>query len=314
MSSKAVVLLSLMGLLAASCAPKDEKLIRPVAPAKTEIQSVDDSLKLSFIAFDKQLESLHLVKAILNADHAKNHGLVVSTVRDTDVLGFKTQLIEARELRSETKDLIQVSVSSFTAETALNVNGTVKFIRILSSPVQQASATMTLKKDGKTLDIVEIETKSLRRRITLEQVGETFFLTTESVDEVITGNAKTGEIFNDFSKVNSTASFLWDGNEATLTDKIEISDMTLSHLKTALAKSEVLLKSKSGKLTLNLADKCLRMSGDLEMENMKPIKNSKAESYQFKLVDSSISIAGKKAAAAALECDSRPIVDIRKLQ
>ncbi len=302
MIKKPVLGLCLLTLssLVFSCAPKDAKLIRPGDQDRVGVQSADENLRMSFVVFDKQVEALVLIKALLNGQYAAASGVEVTTVSSAGAKVQKTLAI--RNQVKENNNFIQTSNVQLTAD--LKFEQDILVAATIYNYLEQADLSILETKNPNS----QINFNSLKKVITLKKIGATYVIETMSLDEIVNGK------FTDMSKITSSMTLVWNGDEATLGVGTPISKITLSRLKLAQTKNEISLASTDGGLIVDLAGICWQLNGSLTVESGKKDKAGNLERFVFQFDNSNLKILGKKIESASLECANRPPVDLRKLQ
>lgn len=308
-SPRSLVLISAL-LAFASCAPKDEKLVRPGAP-NVQAQSVDDLLKLTFITFDNQAEALHLLKALVDHEYAEAKGLTVSVLSETPSKITK-RIVGSFTSQSERSAVVLNSnmIANITVE-----NGRITEVKLAEDSFGPAKSEVFAIDKGVKQANPNLTIGHGRKLISIKETNEIhmYDIQVSSVDEVVTTNAKSGEVFVDVSRSQSSSKFVWSGADK-LSGPLKLFLETLSHVKHNQSKSEIDLKSKNDVLEIELKNECVSYSGDLKLATAKPAKGASAEVFNFQVRDSTIEVLDKKAKWSALPCAARPVVDINKLR
>lgn len=231
-----------------SCSPKDEKLIRPDSNSKvkTESNAADDLIRLSFVAFDKQAEAFHFLKAVLNKDYAIQNKLVVEMISEQ---GFKTVMhITSTEVHSETDKYLQSFQIDLLAVITRDDLKNILEVVIKDNAAGKSNQNLFIKESGRLANTptLFVTNKSKLMIFTAAAAG-TFGLETDSVDLLLTRNKKnSNEIFTDLSAVSSRSVFIWDEKGSLLNEKIKMLMLSFNHIKTTQVKSEMFLISDNG--------------------------------------------------------------------
>ncbi len=311
------VIISLLSLLLTlfSCSPKDEKLIRPdsVSKVKAENNSTDDLIKLSFIVFDKQAEAFYFLKALFNKDYAAQNKLLIETVSDTGTTAVKR--ISAAEARNESEKFLQTSEVELLAVVTRDESKNISQVIIRDNAAGKSNHNLFVKENGRSTEspTLLVINKSKRLTFTAASAG-TFELETDSVDLLRTHSKKnSADMYTDLSAVTSRSTFLWDGKESNINDKIKLTALSFSHLKTSQVKSELALSSDGGVNLLIDLGPCVNWNGDIHFSAEKSKGSKSGRKFTFNLQDSSIQVSEPAQSFLAQDCATRPVVDMRKL-
>ena len=300
MSLKLVPIFLVLLLAIFSCSPKDVKL----SAEKPAGQSSEDNLKLSFMAFDKHIEALFVIKALLNNDYAVANGaeVKITAVENSNVQ--KTVIIKNQ--MKENQEFSQTGTTVLKADLEFD-GSTLIAAKIYNLSEQQDVATLKLKNRGSDLTV-----NSIKKVITLKKINANYVIEILSVDELVV--TKKTESFIDVSRIVSAMTLEWDGLEASLGSANRIQSLNLHHLKLAHAKNEIVLNSTESNLIVQLDGPCWQLNGILQTEAAKNGKTKQSEKYSFQFDNSTVQIVNKKISSPAADCASRPVVDLRKLQ
>ncbi len=322
MSLKIVSVSLLTTILLFSCAPKDEKLSRPDqnSKLKTNEFSSDDSVKLLAIAFDKEVEALHFMKASLNSDYAKLKNLNVQTVSEsaTKIVKHLTSVSangsNDRVMVSDSNDVLQLSQVDLLATIDL-VDGRIQRLEIKDDSAGQSTEELYVKDKGKKPTLSTLLVTNKLKHITVQKADadNTYSVDVDSVDALRTFNKKApAEVYSDLSQVQAQMLISWDGKAESLNDKIKVLSTSVSHLKTAQNKMQAAMHSESDSELFVSLSECAALDGKIVMTTTKLRADSPVDKQLFQFDNSSLSVKEKTVFKAG-DCASRPVVDLRKL-
>lgn len=316
MSTKKTLLPILVGLIFCSCAPKDEKLIRPDSGGKIQVQatSLDETFNLASIVFDKQVEALYFLKVLLNPEYARQKRLNVEMISESQRQTIHK--ITSTDLKNENENYLQTSQVDLLAVVSRDESAHIQSILIKDDSAGQSTQELFLKIKGKLADKSNLIVTNKNKRIlfTRENGKNLYRVEIDSIDALKTFNKKNPtEIYNDLSQITAEIVIAWDGKIEMLNEKIKIVAVTLSHVKTAQGKSQINMQSDGPTdLTVTLGE-CGAMDGEIILNNLVPRSDVKTEKLILHFEDSSLTAVGRLNSFKASECSHRPIVDLRKL-
>lgn len=306
MSTKLVVLVLAANLALFSCAPKDDKLVKPgAAPGVTATEapkSPDAASQLLLLSFDRQVEALHYLKLTLSSDYAVK--------RDVKVSDKPPMKLVASELTNlSTLDYTQTGATNFiVSEMTLNDDQTLKSLTIKENPNVLINQLLFV---SAKMDTAVLKVTPLSKLITVTKVvnkdstkPQTYNFNVESYDLVNTSGKVTDGVMSDtFTKFTIE----WDGKVESLNQDIKIVSALVGHAKGSV---KFIATSLNSTLIVKLTDECTSQNGMMTLRSTDKKDNT---TYPVTFNDSSISIAGRSTAFTAAACASRPVVDIRKL-
>ncbi|OFZ31165.1 MAG: hypothetical protein A2622_00775 [Bdellovibrionales bacterium RIFCSPHIGHO2_01_FULL_40_29] len=305
MSSKNIVLAVVSTLLFASCAPKDEKLNRPNTGSFVESQSIDDQLKMSFVAFDKQVEALHLLNALMNPEYATAKNLSVSVVSETESVIVKS--IKGLSLQKSAK-MNHSSQVDMVATLTMDASGRIQSAELVDTGAVTLPHQLFAVSNGEVSSKADLTLALARQKIIFKNLGDGLTqLTVSALSEVTVNNGK--KTFEDILKIDTLAVIAWNGDAATL-GKVEFRSFDLKNVKHAQAKFELNLKSEKSEMTVDLTGACTRFDGLVVFKS----QAKTSDRFTFSLTDSSIEIQNRKTKSTALDCASRPVLDLHRLK
>ncbi len=322
MTLKIVSVSLLATILLFSCAPKDEKLSRPDQNSKLKTNEFlgEDSAKLIAITFDKEVEALHFIKAALNAEYAKQKNINVEVVSESagQIVKHLTSASangnNDRMVVSDSNDIMQQSQVDLLATVTL-VDGLIQRLDIKDNSAGQSTEELYVKDKGKKPNLSTLLVTNKLKHIAIQKadVDGMYTVDVDSVDALRTFNKKSPtEVYSDLSQVQAQMAILWDGKLESLNQKIRILATSVSHLKTAQNKMQVAMHSENeSELYMSLGE-CATLDGKIMMSTTKLKADSPVESQLFLFDNSSLSVK-EKTIFSAVDCASRPVVDLRKL-
>ncbi|MFZ3231614.1 MAG: hypothetical protein WA160_15505 [Pseudobdellovibrio sp.] len=289
-----------------SCAPKDDKLVRPdTGFVKTNATPTsDEAVKLLFISIDRSVEALHFLKAALNNDYAIQKKIDVFNVDQKDLILKKQFLITSEKVENDISN--QSAQINLISTIELEVDQTIKSVVIqdINVPVVQpqkeaAPADKQTTRSVKNMNKIILVTKSAQPGF--------YDLEINSLDE--TNSKENG---NGMSNTFAKFTIAWDGKAESLMKDIVITSGLFGHNKYGVTK--FIAKSVSVNLIVSLSAECASVNGTISLTSSgKPEKNKQNEIYQIQIQDSSIKVQNKTLGMQAAQCSLRPVVDLRKL-
>lgn len=286
-----------------SCAPKDEKLLKPGSGGGvTQLNepTAEDGAKLLFLPIDRQVEALHYLKLALNAEYAKSKAIAFEDI----TVGERKITIGADKL--DTGDYLQAVPANLVAKVTLSDDKTiVKSVVIQDSANGKGVQELFQKKDNKSI----LSVKNYQKQISVLKSDKEEGMYNIEIFAIEETNAMVGG--QSLSKTSAKFRIAWDGKVESLGGDIKIVFADLENIKYGVTKYSA--RSTESSLTVNLEGGCASANGSITLVNSKPKKGQAADAFKFTLTDSSIAVEGKKASFQSAACASRPTVDIRKL-
>lgn len=315
MSPKFGLLVVASQLALFSCAPKDDKLVKPAVVGVQSVPASEDAVKMLFISLDRQVEALHYLKVALNSDFASSRKITLEDVAP----GAKK--LSANPDKLDTGDYLQTAPSNLLATVVMSDDKTtVKTVRIQDNGNGLTEQALFPKANNPKNESV-LSAKNIQKQITVDKlttkdkdgnevvVDGKYAIEISAYDET---NAKVGG--NGFSNTFSKFTIFWDGKVESLNQDIKITSALLGQNKYGVTKFTA-KSTEDSTLTVSLGELCASLNGSIKLTSTaKPAKGQSAnEVYSVNVVDSSISVVGKSVSFQAAACASRPLVDIRKL-
>lgn len=293
-------LISLISLsfLVFSCEPKDQKLARPALPTNPSVQGADanakyDNYKYVLLLIDREVEALHLLKAVTNPEYAAAKGFKVEGNR----LSSEAVVLKNGEVTQSVK-------MSYLVQLDLNDDQTVKSIILTEDKNSPIEETLQLKADSKNPELTMKNTSKMVVFQKLEAEGQ--YLVTVTASDTLNLLGVSGFTEN-------TAKFIATALKEN--GDFAISNMSVSHFRGGIPASNFAMKTKSSSLVLTLGE-CSSLSGALSLESVElSAKSLPLYANDFKYTNSKVEVtAGKtKVAIEPNECSTRPVVDLKKI-
>ena len=290
-----------------SCAPKDSKLVPPGQESTTSLggkasNSQFESNKHLMLLLDRQVEAIHLFKAVIDADYAQKKNLKIEDIASP---GTGLKKISSDSIRYKSGAQEQVSQVNFIVQIDRNANQEISMITIRNNTSEKAiEESISLSEASSTPELI---LKNKSKEIIIKKSSEVgvFDVSVKLIDESNSILGK-GIALND-----STFQFSLSENNALITS------MTVQHNRYGSENGDMAMKSAQSTLTINLGANCTSVNGSVTLEAVALNEKTKKPLYvrTANYSDSSISLAAGKDILSfpAIACDSRPVVDLKKL-
>ncbi|MBC7421285.1 MAG: hypothetical protein H7328_11205 [Bdellovibrio sp.] len=282
-----------------ACAPKDSKIERPDPRVGTagglSVNSQYDSNKHLMVLLDRQVEAIQLFKAVIDADYAKEKGFVFEDLT-VNKLTVKKLKLDSKKFKDGMLD--QISNLSVIVEVVRNEDQSVKSVSLKEADLVEEKVIfggndIVLKNKRKEIMIIKAE------------AANTYDVTLKLVDEL---NSKPGK---SISLNDAQFQFSLNGNEAF------IISATLQHNRYGVQTGDMAMQTASSTVSVRLDGACVSVNGVMKLESL--VINAKTGKPAYVRTatynDSSVVLnAGKDTlSSAANACESRPVVDLKKL-
>lgn len=294
---------ALIILFICSCAPKDQKIVRPdtrVNPTGTSspTEAKADNYKYLAVLLDRQSEVLQLYKILTNAEYAVHNSY---KVEDFEFNFVKFKKISA-QVNSLSSQIAVKSNVSLLAQVTSDEKGNLQ--QILITENKEVPSTESATKEDKSNIVLKNNSKKIL--IEKSKTDQSFNVTVDQNDEL---NAKAGKSFQ-----LNTLKFNFSENA----DVYKINSVEVKHNRYGVQTMDFSMKSAEGSdLQIQLTDQCVSLTGQLVLNSIEVDKVKNAPLYVRKLnyKDSSlILVAGNDTYdLKAASCAERPVVDISRL-
>lgn len=297
-----IILALAMSLTA--CNPVDQKIQNP-----NDVKSYSDgsdhssqNYRFASHAVDRAMESLHLLKVVMNSDYALKNGVVI--VKS----GNQSEISYGKENDSMKRKIIQTNSDRHESQMSLFFEGDID----LSKPLQ---ALEIHNKDQSNIDEIfyveknknnnknDVIIKNINRVIKIQKLAEEnkYLVEENTIDEV--NIFRSGQII---SMMSLNMVIEWDGKGESLSKPVKIVKLDLSSNRYG-QKALAIFKSEST-LEALLAENCPSVSGELTLTDAKT-----KQILKMSISDSTVTHSPEQKPMTAVSCGIRPVVDLRKL-
>lgn len=286
-----------LSLLIFSCEPKDQKLVRPALPSNPTSQGAADgkydNYKYVSVLIDREVEALHLLKALTNPEYAAAHGLK-----------FQDMILSSELIVSKIGEKTQTTQINYLVQLELNQDQSLRSVILTENSTNQMKEFLQLKMDSKS---PELEITNTRKMIVIKKLeADSQYLVTVTTSDFLKMLGVSGFAEN-------TAKFIATALKEN--GDFAINEMILSHFRGGVPAANFAMKTKASSLVISL-NECSNLNGTLSLESVElNAKSLPLYANNFKYTNSKVEVeAGKtKATFEAGDCSTRPIVELRKL-
>lgn len=305
--------LSLAAFIFSSCAPKDDKLIRPDSNPQLKAESIasDVSVKLAFASFDRMLEAVSYLKVLLNPAFAAEKKLNADKIFET-----ATQIqwkITSPRMQNENDNFLQTSQVNLLAVVTKNEAQEITSVLIKDDSGGLSKTELFTKANGKMAEhaAVVLVSKNKRYLFTKAAAAGIFSVEVDAVDSIKSFSRKNlNEVYSDtLSQVSVQASVYWDGKGESLDQKIRVISAApeyqpqLSKVRTQLVSDEIL------DLTVSI-NECANFEGQISLTSVKTKVDTVLEKQILVFSKLGVLVSGKAFNSKWVECATRPLVDL----
>jgi hypothetical protein len=307
------------GVLFSSCEPRDTKITRPDTRVNpnggpstpgVQINGERDNYKYIAMIADRQVEAIELLRAVTDAQFAQAKNIVIEEGPEI-AAGVKTKKVSTKVVLKDAKQNESTRDVALSVVVTADENGQVKKIEA-SEIKEKLSFEKAVKVDVKTAAKIDLSLKNKSKRIRIEKADDASWNVSVELQEQI--NVKTGKtLMLNAVKFNFAAV---DANQ----DVFKISNVKMNHERYGVDASDFEMVSDANTtmtVELRTADKCVTVSGVLDLDSTIRKKDNSGPVYERTLTydQSSVSVKSGKDSYTlpALDCDARPSVDLRKI-
>lgn len=307
----ALVNLAVSSGLLFSCQPKDITL-NPKGTnannASVSTLSSTDSDKMLALSLDRQAESLHLLKAVMNPAYAEAHGLEIvdGTLRSKngkvilDAPTRSSQYVINYQIKKMDLDAKGKLISLLLKNKAGVVSESKGFIKSTTpggKPTDFSIKAMT--------EFISIDLSANENEYAIE------------IDRVDETNSKADG--KTTLELDMSSSVQWDGTESTLDKDLSVKLLTLSTERRGSKAGSLKYETIESNLTVKLDD-CTSVNGTIKLTQKIDVTDANGKmtipkfiSSSVVITDSSMSVSERGFASAAQACETRPVVDLTKM-
>ena len=295
---------SLLLLSLQSCQPKDITLNSKLNSNNNSLVTqlnVTESDKLLSLSMDRQSESMHLIKALLNSKYAESNGLVLQN----EILSTNNQYVMMENSNISNQYIVNYEVKNLIKDSQGKLVSVV--LKNLSGIVLESKGVL---KGTKPTDF---SSKAMSEYISVQKINESEFLV--QIDRIDETNSKNDK--QTFMDLNLAYSLIWDGSTEALDSELGLKLLSLTverkGNKTGLIKYDKI----ESDLKIKLAE-CISVNGKITLSQSDEIIKSKMTLPQtsitnISILDSTISIPDRGFTGKTQACESRPVVDLTKM-
>lgn len=294
-----------------SCKPRDVSMLPNRSGNSASVNaktSKDNEYKMTIHAVERQVEALHLVKAILNTDYMNQKSLAINDENGIPVLRSKKKFIETKN-----NDFInRIGTNYEIINVSFNENGSLRSLILKNTQLDTVRDSVELRENGKKK--VDINFEPINKMIAVYQASNQTNEYTIQITRVDKTNTKANGATN--LTLNTTSIIEWSGQAEDLDKDIKISSIQ-TYLKRDLSDKVAQIsdfKITNSSLLVSLKDTCASANGSFAITKMiatKPEATQEEVAVQSK--DSSFDIHDVGYTTLAQPCEIRPIVDLSRL-
>lgn len=312
-----VLTMTAVATVLASCQPKDVTINKPGA-VSVNTNSTGNNLsgveinKLLALSLDRQVEPLHLLKAVLNSQYASAHGLMVT-------IDPVTQVKKLTAINS----LQTFDTAKYSSEYALNYE-----IQSLSQDINGKLISMVLKNTAGTVNQskgvikntskgTDYSAKSVTEYVSVLATANAneYTVTSDRVDDSGSAADKQSYIFSSIVSIVT-----WDGTVAALDSDLPLKISQFKVDRKGANKTGFLSYQEFASTMTVKLDQCISSNGTVTLTQSSVVKGTeKMTPPTYKKVDTVVTVTdstyqvGSAFTSAAKDCATRPVVDLTRL-
>ncbi len=309
---KNVLCISLLSvlLLTTACQPKDSKIETGNANTNNglTIQSSDfDSAELLSLTIDRQVEALHLLKALLNPDYAAANKLAVTgELSQTLATVVSADGKSSVHAKAEGSKKFEYGVNYQIIKLEKNEIGAVTEV------VLKNNSTVSMQSkgvNGKT----DVQSKARIELITIKSLSDVnnYSVSIDRLDETNSLAEK-----KNFINISISYDFKWDGMVDSLNNELIVKTNSFYASRVGTKNTELKYRKIEANLAVKL-DQCISINGSMKLVVDSKDRNLKPTEMNVVLIDSSFGSTlpanGASLLIEAASCENRPVVDLTKL-